>query len=153
MNEDMIYDKVRWSRWWKHKPPADDVIQVAAAENPCSISAKLSGGSGAGFLLICCMACTKIHLNQWESKDCKPNSLPVLRKMHVKVGDTIKVISGRDKCKIAEITEIFKHNSTIKMKEINLKTKHEESRGEDKPGKIIKVFYYPSILLVGLPSV
>lgn len=61
--------------------------------------------------------------------------------MHVKVGDTVKVISGRDKGKIGEITEIFRHHSTIKVKETNLKTKHVKSRGEDEPGQIIKVFY------------
>ena len=59
--------------------------------------------------------------------------------MHVKVGDTVKVISGRDKGKTGEIAEIFKHNSTIKVREINLKTKHVKSRGEDEPGQIIKV--------------
>ncbi|XP_027064907.2 large ribosomal subunit protein uL24c isoform X1 [Coffea arabica] len=92
--------------------------QVVPTENPCSISAKLK---------------------RWERKDCKPNSLPVLHKMHVKVGDTVKVISGRDKGKTGEIAEIFKHNSTIKVREINLKTKHVKSRGEDEPGQIIKI--------------
>ncbi|KAL3508555.1 hypothetical protein ACH5RR_027956 [Cinchona calisaya] len=92
--------------------------QVGLTEKPSSISAKLK---------------------QWERKDCKPNSLPVLHKVHVRVGDTIKVISGRDKGKIGEITEIFRHNSTIKVKEINLKTKHVKSKGEDEPGQIIKI--------------
>lgn len=79
------------------------------------------------------------QVKRWERKECKPNSLPVLHKMHVKVGDTIKVISGRDKGKIGEISKIFKHNSTIVVKDINLKTKHMKSRGEDQPGQIIKV--------------
>ncbi|KAE8681044.1 50S ribosomal protein L24 [Hibiscus syriacus] len=81
------------------------------------------------------------HLKRWERKECKPNSLPVLHKMHVKVGDTIKVISGRDKGKIGEISKIFKHNSTIVVKDINLKTKHMKSREEGQPGQIIKVIY------------
>lgn len=51
----------------------------------------------------------------------------------------MKVISGRDKGKIGEITEIFKHNSTVIVNEINLKTKHVKSRGEDEPGQIITV--------------
>ncbi|XP_052487126.1 50S ribosomal protein L24, chloroplastic isoform X1 [Gossypium raimondii] len=80
-----------------------------------------------------------VKLKRWERKECKPNSLPVLHKMHVKVGDTIKVISGRDKGKIGEISKIFKHNSTIVVKDINLKTKHMKSRGEDQPGQIIKI--------------
>ncbi|KAJ0974842.1 hypothetical protein J5N97_016807 [Dioscorea zingiberensis] len=48
-----------------------------------------------------------------KRKECKPNSLPVLHKMHVKVGDTVKVISGHEKGKIGEITRLFKHNSTV----------------------------------------
>lgn len=80
-----------------------------------------------------------VKLKQWERKECKPNSLPVLHKMHVKVGDTVKVIAGRDKGKIGEITKIFKHNSSVIVKDINLKTKHMKSRGEDEPGQILKI--------------
>ncbi|XP_075671102.1 large ribosomal subunit protein uL24c isoform X2 [Castanea sativa] len=80
-----------------------------------------------------------VTLKRWERKECKPNSLPVLHKMHVKVGDTVKVISGRDKGKIGEITKIFKHNSSVVVNEINLKTKHVKSRGEDEPGQILKI--------------
>ncbi|XP_052208527.1 50S ribosomal protein L24, chloroplastic [Diospyros lotus] len=80
-----------------------------------------------------------MKLKRWERKKCKPNSLPVLHKMHVKVGDTVKVISGREKGKVGEITKIFKHNSTVVVKEINLKTKHMKSREEGEPGQIIKV--------------
>ncbi|XP_039000712.1 50S ribosomal protein L24, chloroplastic-like [Hibiscus syriacus] len=93
-------------------------LHIKPIENPCLIVVKLK---------------------RWERKECKPNSLPVLHKMHVKVGDTIKVISGRDKGKIGEISKIFKHNSTIVVKDINLKTKHMKSREEGQPGQIIKI--------------
>jgi ribosomal protein L24 len=63
--------------------------------------------------------------------------------MHVKVGDTVKLISGRDKGKIGEITKVFKHNSSVIVKDINLKTKHVKSRGEDEPGQILKVIFTP----------
>lgn len=59
--------------------------------------------------------------------------------MHVKVGDTVKVISGHEKGKIGEITKIFKHNSTVIVKDLNLKTKHVKSREEGEPGQILKV--------------
>lgn len=59
--------------------------------------------------------------------------------MHVKIGDTVKIISGREKGKIGEITEIMKHNSTIIVKDINLKTKHVKSKQEEESGQIIKV--------------
>lgn len=80
-----------------------------------------------------------MRLKRWERKECKSNSLPVLHKMHVKVGDTVKVISGREKGKIGEITEVFKHNSTVIVKDTNLKTKHMKSREEGEPGQIIKI--------------
>lgn len=61
--------------------------------------------------------------------------------MHVKIGDTVKVIAGRDKGKIGEITKIFKHSSTVVVQEVNLKTKHVKSREEGEPGQIIKVSF------------
>ncbi|OVA13167.1 Ribosomal protein L24 [Macleaya cordata] len=80
-----------------------------------------------------------MRLKRWERKECKPNSLPVLQKMHVKLGDTVKVIAGNEKGKVGEITRIFKHNSTVIVKDMNLKTKHMKSREEGEPGQIVKV--------------
>ncbi|KAJ7981631.1 50S ribosomal protein L24 [Quillaja saponaria] len=80
-----------------------------------------------------------MRLKRWERKECKPNSLPVLHKMHVKVGDTVKIISGHEKGKIGEIAKIFRHNSSVIVKETNLKTKHVKSREEGEPGQIIKI--------------
>ncbi|KAK4484410.1 hypothetical protein RD792_006989, partial [Penstemon davidsonii] len=78
-------------------------------------------------------------VKRWERKECKPNSLPVLHKMHVKVGDTVKVISGKDKGKIGEVTSVIKHKSSIIVSEINLKTKHVKSKEEGEQGQIIKM--------------
>lgn len=63
--------------------------------------------------------------------------------MHVKIGDTVKVISGRDKGKISEVTMVFKHNSKIMVKDVNLKTKHVKKKSEDEQGQIIKVISSP----------
>lgn len=98
--------------------PSLSLPQVKSPEKPCLIVMKLK---------------------RWERKECKENSLPVLHKMHVKVGDTIQVIAGDDKGKVGEITKIFRHNSTVVVKEINLKTKHVKSREEGEPGQIIKI--------------
>ncbi|KAK1281044.1 hypothetical protein QJS04_geneDACA003267 [Acorus gramineus] len=80
-----------------------------------------------------------IQLKRWERKECKPNSLPMLHKMHVKVGDTVKLIAGHEKGKIGEVTQIFKHNSKVVVKDINLKTKHMKSREQGEPGQIVKI--------------
>ncbi|XP_050219075.1 50S ribosomal protein L24, chloroplastic [Mercurialis annua] len=79
------------------------------------------------------------RLKRWERKECKPNSLPILHKMHVKIGDTVKVIAGDDKGKVGEVTKIFRHNSSVVVNEINLKTKHVKSKEEGEPGQIIKI--------------
>lgn len=98
--------------------PSFQLPLVKSTEQPSSIVAKLK---------------------RWERKECKPNSLPVLHKMHVKVGDTVKVIAGKDKGKISEVTEVIRHNSTVLVKEINLKTKHVKSKEEGEQGQIIKI--------------
>lgn len=53
----------------------------------------------------------------------------------------MKIISGHEKGKTGEVTKIFKHNSTVIVKDINLKTKHMKSREEGEPGQIIKVLF------------
>ncbi|CAL9110300.1 unnamed protein product [Musa acuminata var. zebrina] len=84
--------------------------------------------------------CTIVmRLKRWERKECKPNSLPILHKMHVKVGDTVKLITGHENGKIGEITRIFRHNSTVIVKGLNLKTKHMKSREQGEPGQIVKI--------------
>jgi large subunit ribosomal protein L24 len=78
-------------------------------------------------------------LKRWERIKCKPNSLPIVHKMHVKLGDTVKIISGHDKGKIGEITKIIKHSSQVVVKEVNIKTKHAKSKEQGEPGQIIKI--------------
>ncbi|WZY75819.1 hypothetical protein YC2023_022203 [Brassica napus] len=104
---------------------------VKPAQNPCLVYAKVSNQDP--------LPHSFGNLKRWERKKCKPNSLPILHKMHVKFGDTVKVISGRDKGKIGEVTKIFTHNSTIVIKDVNLKTKHMKSREEGEPGQILKI--------------
>lgn len=70
--------------------------------------------------------------------------------MHVKVGDTIKVIAGNDKGKIGEVTRVIKHNSRIVVKDINLKTKHVKSKEEGEQGQIIRVIFLLSTFSIDL---
>jgi large subunit ribosomal protein L24 len=79
-----------------------------------------------------------LQLKRWERKKCKPNSLPVLHKMHVRIGDTVQVIAGREKGKVGEVTRLFKHNSTVIVKDLNLKSKHKKGT-DDEPGEIVMV--------------
>ncbi|KAG5076238.1 hypothetical protein JHK82_054933 [Glycine max] len=54
-------------------------------------------------------------------------------------GDAVQVISGRERGKVGEITKIFKHDSSVIVKDLNLNTKHVKSREEGEPGQIIKL--------------
>ncbi|KAK4745818.1 hypothetical protein SAY87_012130 [Trapa incisa] len=101
------------------------------------LSPNLASPIPVNFTVKPCLIVAK--LKRWERKECKPNSLPVVHKMHVKIGDTVKVIAGRDKGKTGEITKIFKHNSSVVVQEVNLKTKHVKSREEGEPGQILKI--------------
>ena len=42
---------------------------------------------------------------------------------HVRKGDTVKIISGRDKGKIGEITQILRNTHQVIIKDINVKKK------------------------------
>lgn len=55
---------------------------------------------------------------------------------HVKKGDTVKVISGHDKGKIGEITEILKQKNQVIVKEVNIKKKHIKPKKEGEMGRI-----------------
>ena len=72
----------------------------------------------------------------------------MLTKLHVKVGDTVKVIAGSDKGKISEITRVYKHNSKVLVKDVNLKTKHVKGKQEGESGQIIQVHDPPRIYYV-----
>lgn len=80
-----------------------------------------------------------LQIKRWERKEVKENSLPVTQKLHVKIGDTVKVIAGHDKGKISTVTQLYTHNSKIVLKDINLKTKHVKGKGEGETGQIVQV--------------
>lgn len=57
-------------------------------------------------------------------------------KMHVKKGDTVQVISGRDKGKVGEILRTLPKLSKVVVKGINIKTKHVKPQQEGETGQI-----------------
>lgn len=56
--------------------------------------------------------------------------------LHIKKGDTIKVISGKDKGKIGEVTEILRNSHQVIIKDINVKKKHIKPKKEGEVGRI-----------------
>ncbi|KAG4393335.1 hypothetical protein GLYMA_03G065500v4 [Glycine max] len=77
-----------------------------------------------------------MSLKRWERKECKPNSLPILHKMQeMRCKSYLDEKGG----KVGEITKIFKHDNSVIVKDLNLKTKHVKSREEGELGQIIKL--------------
>lgn len=65
------------------------------------------------------------------------NVAPVRYKMHVKKGDTVQVISGRDKGKVGEIVQTLPKRSKVIVKGVNVKTKHVKPQQEGETGQIV----------------
>ena len=57
---------------------------------------------------------------------------------HLKKGDTVKIISGKDKGKIGEVFKIIKSKNQVFVKEVNIKQKHTKPKQEGEVGKIIQ---------------
>ena len=64
------------------------------------------------------------------------NKAPKRYKMHVKKGDQVQVISGRDKGKVGEIIKTLPKSSKVVVKGVNVKTKHVKPQQEGESGQI-----------------
>ena len=60
-------------------------------------------------------------------------------KIHVKNGDTVKIISGKYRGQIGEITKIIRKKNQVIIKNLNLKTKHIRPNQKEESGKIINI--------------
>jgi large subunit ribosomal protein L24 len=58
------------------------------------------------------------------------------QKMHVKIGDTVRVVSGFHKNEIGEITKINKKTGKVLVKGVNFKFKHIKPNSENEIGEI-----------------
>lgn len=67
----------------------------------------------------------------------KPSGKPQPQKMHVKKGDTVQVITGRDKGKVGEVLKTIPQESKVVVKGVNITTKHQKPRAEGESGQIL----------------
>ncbi|RZM79363.1 50S ribosomal protein L24 [Leptolyngbya iicbica] len=58
-------------------------------------------------------------------------------KMHVKSGDTVQVIAGRDKGKVGEVLKVIPKASQVIVKGANFRTRHMKPRQDGESGQII----------------
>ncbi|MBE9077644.1 50S ribosomal protein L24 [Romeria aff. gracilis LEGE 07310] len=57
--------------------------------------------------------------------------------MHVRKGDTVQVITGRDKGKVGEIVAIKPKRSQVIVEGVNVRTKHVKPQQEGESGQIL----------------
>ncbi|MDB9525878.1 50S ribosomal protein L24 [Oscillatoria sp. CS-180] len=58
-------------------------------------------------------------------------------RMHVKAGDTVQVISGKDKGKVGEVLKAIPRKSQILVKGVNIRTRHVKPSQEGQSGQIV----------------
>lgn len=73
------------------------------------------------------------------------------RKIHVRKGDTIEVISGKYKDKRGKVLSTFPKEGKVLVEGINMVTMHQKPRGMNQPGGIIhreSPIYASKVMLV-----
>jgi len=60
-----------------------------------------------------------------------------MNKMKIKKGDTVKVISGKDKGKTGKVMRVLPKISRVVVENVNMHTKFEKSKQAGQPGKRI----------------
>lgn len=71
--------------------------------------------------------------------------------MKIKKGDTVKIISGKDKGKTGVVSKIIPSEGKILVSGINLYKKHIKPRGQKQKGEIVAVerpLYVSKVMLV-----
>lgn len=75
----------------------------------------------------------------------------MIKKLHVKTGDTVMVISGKDKGKTGKVMEVSPKEGKVIVEKINIATKHLKPRREGEQGGLVKVeapLYASKVMLV-----
>lgn len=76
---------------------------------------------------------------KWERAEINHNGNVVPVKMHVKKGDTVQVITGKDKGTVGTITRVMPQSGKIVVEGVNIKTKHIAPKMENETGQIKKM--------------
>lgn len=75
----------------------------------------------------------------------------MIKKMHVKTGDTVKIISGKDKGKKGKVLEVSPTEGKVIIEGRNMVTKHVKPRKQGQQGGIVKAesaLYASKVMLV-----
>ena len=61
----------------------------------------------------------------------------VRHKVHVRKGDTVQVIAGRDLGKVGEVLTVIPKTSQVVVQGVNIRTKHVKPQQEGESGQIV----------------
>lgn len=67
----------------------------------------------------------------------KQGSAPVRQKVHVKKGDTVQVIAGRDKGKVGQVVRVIPKTSQVLVEGVNIRTRHVKPKQDGESGQIL----------------
>ncbi|KAL4433676.1 hypothetical protein ABPG75_000117 [Micractinium tetrahymenae] len=75
---------------------------------------------------------------KWEHMDLNANGKPQRVPMHVRLGDTVKVIAGGDKGKVGTVQALDTKRGMVVVEGVNIKTKHVKPSAQGEAGQIVK---------------
>jgi large subunit ribosomal protein L24 len=75
---------------------------------------------------------------KWSHLPLSKNGVPKIKKMSVKKGDYVLVITGSDKGKTGEVSDVYPKTGRIKVLGVNIVTKHVKPIRSGDSGKISK---------------
>lgn len=75
----------------------------------------------------------------------------MMNKLHVKTGDTVVILSGKDKGKKGKVMDVSPKENKVIVENCNIVTKHQKPRKQGQAGGIIKAegaMYASKVMLV-----
>lgn len=82
----------------------------------------------------------------WRKKLYRSMSLKTLKR-----GDTVKVLSGKDKGKTAKVMNVFPKEDRIIVEGVNIKKRHQRSKKQGAKGQVVQMsmpFHISNVMLV-----
>merc|ERR1712187_250186 len=73
---------------------------------------------------------------KWKHIPVSANGKALIKRLHVKLGETVVVIAGDDKGLVGSVTSVFPKRCKIKVKGVNIVTKHSKGTQGSTKGTI-----------------
>lgn len=75
---------------------------------------------------------------KWEHYPLNKNGKPIKVPMHIKKGDTVQIIAGKDKGKVGKISDVLTKTGQVLVEGVNIKTKHVNPKAQGESGQILQ---------------